>query len=64
MLLRRENGNPDHQAAGLMTLDELGRKLGELDRTREVGRTELRGLQRRRKRVDDLERDRDALMES
>lgn len=61
---RLRSAYQDQQAAGLMTLDELGRKLGELDRTSELAGTELRNLQRRRARVDELERDRDALMES
>ena len=39
------------QAAGLMTLEELGSKFGELDRTRGLARAELERLQRRRERV-------------
>ena len=50
----------DQQAAGLMTLDELGSKLTELDLTRELARAELGRLQGRRERVEELERDRDA----
>jgi len=47
-----------------MTLDELGRKLGELDSTLKLARAELERLQRRRERVEELERDRDAIIES
>ena len=54
----------DQQAAGLMTLDELGSKLEELDRTREFARAELGRLLKRRERVEDLEHDRDAVIES
>ena len=53
----------DQQAAGLMTLEELGGKLKELDRTRELGRAELERLRRRRERGEELERDRDAIIE-
>ncbi len=54
----------DQQAAGLMTLDELGSKLTELDLTRELARAKLGRLQGRRERVEELERDRDAVIES
>jgi len=47
-----------------MTLDELGSKLKELDRTRELARAELGRLLKRRERVEDLEQDRDAVIES
>lgn len=54
----------DQQAAGLMTLDELGRKLGELDAALRVARAELGRLRGRRERVEELERDREAIVES
>jgi hypothetical protein len=54
----------DQQAAGLMTLDELGGKLKELEDGRELARAGLRDLQRRAERVEELERDRDALLGS
>src|SRR5215212_9534585 len=47
-----------------MTLEELGGKLEELDCTRELARAELGRLQRRRERLEDLEQDRDAVIES
>jgi hypothetical protein len=54
----------DQQAAGLMTLDELGGKLEELKSTQEMARAEVGRIQRRRERVEELERDRDAVIES
>jgi hypothetical protein len=54
----------DQQAAGLMTLEELDSRLKGLEETRRLARSELRALEARRERVDDLERDRDALLES
>ena len=54
----------DQQAAGFMTLDELGAKLKDLDRTRGTARSELERLRKRRERVEELERDRDTVLES
>jgi site-specific DNA recombinase len=54
----------DQQAAGFMTLDELGSKLKELESTRELAHAELGRLLKRRERVEDLERDRDAVIKS
>jgi site-specific DNA recombinase len=53
----------DQQAAGLMTLEELGSKLRELDNTRRAAERELVALKDHRRRVEDLEEDRDALLE-
>jgi len=61
---RLRSAYQDQQATGHMTLDELGGKLKELDRTRELARAELGRLQRRRERIEELERDRDAIIES
>jgi hypothetical protein len=61
---RLRSAYQDQQAAGLMTLEELGGKLKELDRTRELAHAELGRLLKRRERVDELERDRDAVIES
>jgi hypothetical protein len=61
---RSRSAYQDQQAAGLMTLGELGSKLAELDLTRELARAELGRLQRRRESVEELERDRDAVIES
>ncbi len=54
----------DQQALGLMTLEELGSKLKGLEETRRLAQAELAALQAREKRVEKLERDRDALLES
>jgi hypothetical protein len=49
------------QAAGLMSLEELGSKLKDLDNTRRIAEHELAALKDHRRRVQDLEQDRDAL---
>lgn len=54
----------DQQAAGLMSLEELGSKLKDLDNTRRIAEHELAALKDHRRRVQDLEQDRDALLES
>jgi len=61
---RLRSAYQDQQAAGLMTLDELGCKLGELDSTLRLASAELGRLRERRERVEELERDRDAVIES
>jgi site-specific DNA recombinase len=60
---RLRNAFQDQQAAGLMTLEELGSKLKELGETRELAQAELDALALREQRVEDLEADRDALLE-
>jgi hypothetical protein len=52
----------DQQAAGLMTLEELGSKLSELDDIRRHAERELSALQDHQERVEQLEADRDALV--
>jgi site-specific DNA recombinase len=54
----------DQQAAGLMTLDELRERIGDLEETRRLALAELEALTRHEERVKGLERDRDALLES
>ncbi len=54
----------DQQAEGLITMDELRTKLAALDTTREVARKELEALRGREERIEELERDKDALLES
>ena len=54
----------DQQAAGYMTLTELGRKLRELEATRRLAQAELERLLAHKERVEGLEQDRDALLES
>jgi DNA repair exonuclease SbcCD ATPase subunit len=46
-----------------MSLDELRERLGELEDTRKLARAELEAVAARRARVEDLERDRDVLLE-
>jgi Recombinase zinc beta ribbon domain len=51
------------QAAGLMTLDELGRMLEEVEDIRRLAETELKTAAARLSRVEGLEEDRDGLLE-
>jgi hypothetical protein len=60
---QRRGAYQDQQAAGMMTLEELGSKLRELDNTRKTAERELAALKDHRRRVEDLEEDRDALLE-
>jgi hypothetical protein len=50
------------QAAGLMTLEELGRMLKDLEETRKLAEAELASAAARRDRMETLERDRDELL--
>jgi hypothetical protein len=59
--LRR--GFQEQAAKGLMTLDELENRLKEIDETRETARAELAILEEGRQRLEELERDGEALME-
>jgi hypothetical protein len=60
---RKRSAYQDQQAEGLITLDELRTKLAALEETREVARRELAALKEHRERIEDLERDADALLE-
>jgi site-specific DNA recombinase len=60
---RRRSAYQDQQAAGMMTLEELGAKLRELETTRRAAEREPAALKDHRQRVEDLEQDRDALLE-
>ena len=51
-------------AKGLITFEELGDRLRELEESRKAAETELSALKNTRRRIEDLERDRDTLMES
>jgi len=53
----------DMAAAGLITFDELGAKLGALEETRKTAQRELAALEGRTERLRALKRDRDALVE-
>jgi hypothetical protein len=61
---RLRSAYQDQQAAGLMTLEELGTKLAKLEETRRVAEAELRAPDAREERVRELEADRDALIAS
>jgi hypothetical protein len=61
---RLRSAYQDQQAAGLMTLEELGSKLKGLEEARKLAQAELVALETREKRVRELEKDRDALLES
>jgi site-specific DNA recombinase len=54
----------DQQAAGLMTLEELGAKLTQLEAVRRHAEGEIATLKGFQSRVEKLEEDRDALIES
>ena len=58
------SGYQDLAARGLLTYEELGEKLAALEETRSVARQELESLKGRRARLDDLKRDRDAVLEA
>ena len=61
---QRRSAYQDQHAAGLMSLEELGSKLRDLDNTCRIAERELAALKDHRRRVQDLEQDRDALLES
>jgi DNA repair exonuclease SbcCD ATPase subunit len=58
------NAYQDQQAAGFMTLQELGSKLEELEARRKTAERKLVALRSHQQRVEELEQDRDALLES
>ena len=60
---QRRSAYQDQQATGLMTLEELGYKLKELDNARRAAERELAALKDHRRRVEEIENDRDALLE-
>jgi hypothetical protein len=59
---RLRKGYQQQQAVGLMSLEELGEILKELEETRKLAETELENLAARRNRVEELEQDRDDLL--
>jgi len=61
--VRLRSAYQDQQAAGLMTLEELGSKLAELDEIRRHAERELSALQDHQERVEQLKKDTDALIE-
>ena len=61
---RLRSAYQDQQALGLMTIEELGSKLAGLEVTRRLALDELAAVRARDKRAEELERDRDSLLES
>ena len=62
--VHKRSAYQDQQAAGFMTLEELGSKLQELDNARRLAQAELESLTRREEHIEQLEKDREALMRS
>ena len=60
----KRSGFQDMAAEGLITFDELRAKLAVLEETRETAQRELEALDNRREKIEELEHDRDALLES
>ena len=60
---RKRSAYQDQQAEGLITLDELRAKLSSLEETRMTAQRELEALRGRQERIEELERDRDVLVE-
>jgi hypothetical protein len=58
------SGYQDLAAKGLLTYEELGEKLSAVEETRATARRELRVLTDRRNRLEDLRRDRNAVLEA
>jgi site-specific DNA recombinase len=54
----------DQQATGLMTLDELRSRLEELDEARATAESEIEALRSYRRRAEELENDREAVLAS
>jgi site-specific DNA recombinase len=61
---RLRSGYQDLAAKGLMTFEELEEKLRGLEETRKTAERELEALRSRRERIEELERDKEALLES
>ena len=61
---RKRSNFQDMAAEGLITFDELRAKLTALEETRETARRELEALDRRQEKIEELERDRDTLLDS
>ncbi len=61
---RMRSGYQNLAAKGLKTFDELGEKLQGLEETRQTAERELEVLRSRRERIEELERDKEVLLES
>ncbi len=53
----------EQQAKGYMSLDELGAALEELEESRKAAERELRDLESQQEYIEELERDKDALLD-
>jgi site-specific DNA recombinase len=60
---RLRSAYQDQQAEGLITLDELRAKLSSLEETRTIAQRELEALRGRRERIEELERNKEAILE-
>ena len=60
---RKRSGFQDMAAEGLITFDELREQLTALEEAREVAKRELAAVGKRRERVEQLEDDKEALLE-
>jgi site-specific DNA recombinase len=61
---RKRSGFQDMAAEGLITFDELRAKLATLEETRKTAQREVEVLDKRREKIEELEHDCDALLES
>ena len=61
---RKRSGFQDLAAEGLIKLDELRAKLAELEETRQTAEKELETLKHRQRHLEELERDKDAVLET
>jgi hypothetical protein len=59
---RKRSAYQDQQAAGLMTLEELGSRLQEVNDARRLAYTELEALTRSQEHIEQLERNRGSLL--
>jgi site-specific DNA recombinase len=60
---RKRSGYIDLAADGIMSREELKAKLAQLEKVRETAERELRALQTRQLQLEELQRDKDALLE-
>jgi hypothetical protein len=61
---RMRAGYQELAAKGLMTFEEIGEKLTQLDADKATAEQELAGLRKRRETIEGLERDKDILLKS
>jgi hypothetical protein len=61
---RMRSNYQEMAARGLITLDELGEKIAQLEEGRSMAECELEALKKSRERMEQLEQDKDALLES